>query len=217
MIIDQLPLLAGDVQTTDEIPIERGTTTYKTTQAALVKSAADAAAAAQSTADSAASAASNAQSTADAAQTAAGNAQTTADTANAKGLPSGGTAGQVLSKTSATNYAAEWIDPPSGGAIHARLVTAAPPQTTIAAGSFADVTVDEDPPLTLIGLAYMYSSTPTCVIANAYLFDGTAGKDITEGVAAGDIVKVTVANYTSASQTIPAVSGEVIKVLEFYT
>lgn len=31
MIIDQLPLLGGDVQATDEIPIERGTTTYKTT------------------------------------------------------------------------------------------------------------------------------------------------------------------------------------------
>lgn len=31
MIIDQLPLLSGDVQATDEIPIERGTTTYKTT------------------------------------------------------------------------------------------------------------------------------------------------------------------------------------------
>lgn len=31
MIIDQLPLLSGDLQSTDEIPIERGTTTYKTT------------------------------------------------------------------------------------------------------------------------------------------------------------------------------------------
>lgn len=61
MIIDQLPLLAGDVQTTDEIPIERGTTTYKTTQAALVKSAADAAAAAQQTADSAQQTASSKQ------------------------------------------------------------------------------------------------------------------------------------------------------------
>lgn len=29
MIIDQLPLLAGDALTTDEIPIERGTTSYK--------------------------------------------------------------------------------------------------------------------------------------------------------------------------------------------
>ena len=63
MIIDQLPLLAGDVQTTDEIPIERGTTTYKTTQAALVKSAADAAAAAQQTADSAQQTASSKQDT----------------------------------------------------------------------------------------------------------------------------------------------------------
>lgn len=41
MIIDQLPLLSTDVQGTDEIPIERGTSTYKTTQAALVKSVAD--------------------------------------------------------------------------------------------------------------------------------------------------------------------------------
>ena len=47
MIIDQLPLLGGDVQGTDEFPIERGTTTYKTTQAALIKPATDAAAAAQ--------------------------------------------------------------------------------------------------------------------------------------------------------------------------
>lgn len=39
MIIDQLPLLSTDVQGTDEIPIERGTSTYKTTQAALVRSA----------------------------------------------------------------------------------------------------------------------------------------------------------------------------------
>ena len=31
MIIDQLPLLSGDAQTTDEFPIERGTTTYKVT------------------------------------------------------------------------------------------------------------------------------------------------------------------------------------------
>lgn len=31
MIIDQLPLLGGDVQGTDEFPIERGTTTYKAT------------------------------------------------------------------------------------------------------------------------------------------------------------------------------------------
>lgn len=29
MIIDQLPLLAGDAQSTDELAIERGTTTYK--------------------------------------------------------------------------------------------------------------------------------------------------------------------------------------------
>lgn len=72
MIIDQLPLLSGDVESTDEIPIERGTTTYKTTHAALVKSAADAAAAAQATANAA-------QSAAGAAQTAANAAQTTAD------------------------------------------------------------------------------------------------------------------------------------------
>ena len=63
MIIDQLPLLSGDVESTDEIPIERGTTTYKTTQTALVKSAADAAAAAQQTADSAQQTASNKQDT----------------------------------------------------------------------------------------------------------------------------------------------------------
>ena len=31
MIIDQLPLLAGDALSTDETPIERGTTTYKAT------------------------------------------------------------------------------------------------------------------------------------------------------------------------------------------
>lgn len=61
MIIDQLPLLSGDIQATDEIPIERGTTTYKTTQASLVKSAADAAAAAQQTADSAQQTASSKQ------------------------------------------------------------------------------------------------------------------------------------------------------------
>ena len=30
-------------------------------------------------------------------------------------LPSGGTTGQLLAKTSATNYATQWIDPPSGG------------------------------------------------------------------------------------------------------
>lgn len=40
MIIDQLPLLSTDVQGTDEIPIERGTSAYKTTQAALVQSVA---------------------------------------------------------------------------------------------------------------------------------------------------------------------------------
>ena len=36
MIIDQLPLLGGDVQGTDELPIERGTTTYKTTVGEVV-------------------------------------------------------------------------------------------------------------------------------------------------------------------------------------
>lgn len=41
MIIDQLPLLSTDVQGTDEIPIERGTSAYKTTQAALVQSVAE--------------------------------------------------------------------------------------------------------------------------------------------------------------------------------
>lgn len=33
----------------------------------------------------------------------------------AAALPVGGTTGQVLSKTSATNYATQWIDPPTGG------------------------------------------------------------------------------------------------------
>lgn len=69
MIIDQLPLLGGDVQGTDEFPIERGTTTYKTTQAALIKDAIE------------------------------------------KGLPSGGTAGQVLKKADSADYSVSWEDP----------------------------------------------------------------------------------------------------------
>lgn len=94
MIIDQLPLLGGDVQGTDEFPIERGTTTYKTTQAALIKTATDAAAAAQAAAD---------------------DAQDTADEANAKGLPPGGTAGQVLTKAGSADYSASWQNPSGGG------------------------------------------------------------------------------------------------------
>lgn len=98
MIIDQLPLLASDVQDTDEFPIERGTTTYKTTRSALVKSAADAAAAAQSTADGA--------------QSAAAAAQESANVALTRAMPSGGTTGQVLAKASNTSYNTQWIDPP---------------------------------------------------------------------------------------------------------
>lgn len=79
MIIDQLPLLGGDVQGTDEIPIERGTTTYKTTQAALIKEAIE------------------------------------------KGLPSGGTAGQVLTKADSSDYSASWEDP-SGGDVTADMI-----------------------------------------------------------------------------------------------
>lgn len=107
MIIDQLPLLGGDVQGTDEFPIERGTTTYKTTQAALVKTATDAAAAAQLAADNA--------------QLAADNAQDTADEANEKGLPPGGTAGQVLTKSGSTDYSASWQNP-SGGDVTADML-----------------------------------------------------------------------------------------------
>ena len=94
MIIDQLPLLGGDVQGTDEFPIERGTTTYKTTQAALVKTATDAAA----------------------------SAQAAADEANAKGLPPGGTAGQVLTKADSSNYSASWEDPSGGGDVTADML-----------------------------------------------------------------------------------------------
>lgn len=61
---------------------------------------------AQTTADGAATAAGNAQ-------TAADNAQDTADAALAKGLPAGGSSGQVLSKASAADYDAEWVAPPS--------------------------------------------------------------------------------------------------------
>lgn len=75
MIIDQLPLLGGDVQGTDEVPIERGTTTYKTTQAALIKEAIE------------------------------------------KGLPPGGTAGQVLKKADSSDYSASWEDPSGGDMI----------------------------------------------------------------------------------------------------
>lgn len=64
-----------------------------------------AAQAAQTTADGAATAAGNAQ-------TAADNAQDTADAALAKGLPAGGSSGQVLAKASATDYDAEWVAPP---------------------------------------------------------------------------------------------------------
>lgn len=64
-----------------------------------------AAQAAQTTANGAATAAGNAQ-------TAADNAQDTADAALAKGLPAGGSSGQVLSKASATDYDAEWVAPP---------------------------------------------------------------------------------------------------------
>ena len=108
MIIDQLPLLGGDVQGTDEFPIERGTTTYKTTQAALIKPATDAAAAAQAAADDA--------------QLAADNAQDTADEANEKGLPPGGTAGQVLTKADSSDYSASWEDPSGGGDVTADML-----------------------------------------------------------------------------------------------
>lgn len=74
MIIDQLPLLSTDVQGTDEIPIERGTSTYKTTQAALVKSV--------------------------------------ADDVDRRGLPVGGSAGEILAKVDGTDYNTQWIDPP---------------------------------------------------------------------------------------------------------
>lgn len=63
-------------------------------------------------AEEALDAAQTAQTTADGAATAAGNAQDTADAALAKGLPAGGSSGQVLAKASATDYDAEWTNPP---------------------------------------------------------------------------------------------------------
>lgn len=38
-----------------------------------------------------------------------------ADGANGQGVPTGGTTGQILAKSSATNYATQWIDAPTGG------------------------------------------------------------------------------------------------------
>lgn len=38
-----------------------------------------------------------------------------ADGADGEGVPVGGTTGQVLGKTSATDFDTEWIDPPEGG------------------------------------------------------------------------------------------------------
>ena len=38
-----------------------------------------------------------------------------ADGADGQGVPTGGTAGQILAKVDGTNYNTEWIDPPSGG------------------------------------------------------------------------------------------------------
>lgn len=97
MIIDQLPLLAGDVLATDEIPVERGTTTYKTTPdklfAAMPKDAVP-------TEDSINPVES-------------GGVYDALKSVEEKSLPSGGTAGQVLSKASATDYDAEWKSPPA--------------------------------------------------------------------------------------------------------
>lgn len=47
-------------------------------------------------------------------RTTANTAKSTADTVSARTIPSGGTAGQILSKNSNTNYDTQWIDPPSG-------------------------------------------------------------------------------------------------------
>jgi len=41
-------------------------------------------------------------------------------TRNTPPIPSGGAAGQVLAKTTADDYATEWIDPPAGGEFDAR-------------------------------------------------------------------------------------------------
>lgn len=68
-----------------------------------------AAGSAQATASTALAAAQAAQQTADDAQTAADSAQATADAALANGLPDGGTAGQVVTKTA---DGAEWADIP---------------------------------------------------------------------------------------------------------
>lgn len=96
MIIDQLPLLAGDVLATDEIPVERGTTTYKTTPdkflAAMPKDAVP-------TEDSINPVES-------------GGVYDALQSVEEKSLPSGGTAGKVLSKASAADYDAEWKSPP---------------------------------------------------------------------------------------------------------
>lgn len=99
MIIDQLPLLSTDVQGTDEIPIERGTSTYKTTQAALVKSV--------------------------------------ADDVDRRGLPVGGSAGEILAKVDGTDYNTQWINPPdpSGYVSYAQAQTLTDAQKTQARGN----------------------------------------------------------------------------------
>lgn len=92
MIIDQLPLLSGDAQATDEFPLERGTTTYKVTLdrllAALPKDATP-------TEDSINPVES-------------GGVYDALQSVEEKSLPSGGTAGKVLSKASNTDYDTEW-------------------------------------------------------------------------------------------------------------
>lgn len=67
--------------------------------------------AAQTAASAASTSASDASSSASSASASAASAAAIA----ARGMPSGGSTGQVLAKTSGTNYAAGWIDPPEGG------------------------------------------------------------------------------------------------------
>lgn len=88
-----------------------------TSSAASATSSAASATSASASATSAAGAATAAATSATAAGTSATSATASAASAAALAaqvVPAGGTTGQVLSKTSATNYATGWIDPPAG-------------------------------------------------------------------------------------------------------
>lgn len=82
--------------------------------------------------------------------------------------------------------------------------------------AFTDITVDEDPPPTLIGVVPMYSGSPVFSISNIYYFDGSQSHDIADGFVSGYKLRFSIVNVTANAQTLPAASNQKVEFLEIY-